>query len=77
MTARGLEIGRFICRLAEKEKLPRTSWVDDHPVGGIAALGWSLGNAFGFSLMANLQLLSPSDAKLLNQYLHTYIAFGG
>jgi hypothetical protein len=76
MTDRAHEIARFICEIIKKEDLPPKRENGDRKAGGVALLGWSLGNAFGFATLANVHTLPSGLQDVLMKYLHTYIAFG-
>lgn len=60
MTARGVEIATFIDNFIRLYNLPGVS--DDGRNGGIAVLGWSLGNAFSIATIASVPTL-PADIK--------------
>jgi len=73
--ARGHEIGRFICGVIEQEHLPSVHHKPDGIVGGVALMGWSLGNSFGIATLAHMGTMRPELSALLQEYIHTYVAF--
>lgn len=74
--ARGQEIGRFIRNIVEKERLPPPRRKPDGGVeGGVALLGWSLGNSFTMALLAHMRSMHPTTATAIQEYLHTYVVF--
>jgi len=74
--ARGHEIGRFICSIVEKEQLPTVNHKPTGIEGGVALVGWSLGNSFGFAMLAHMRTLYPKMVAVLQEFVHTYVAFG-
>jgi hypothetical protein len=73
---RGHEIGRFIYNIIEKEHLPHVKHKATEIEGGVVLMGWSLGNSFGFAMLAHMRSMHPEMAVVLQEYVHTYIAFG-
>jgi len=74
--ARGQEIGRFICSIIVKEHLPPPRSKPDGGIeGGIALLGWSLGNSFAIAMLAHMRTMQPASTAAIQEYVHTYVAF--
>lgn len=71
---RGLEIAKFMNIFIQKHNLPPIS--RDGKSGGVALLGWSLGNAFTLAAISSADML-PADAKTrLGSYLRAVIIQG-
>jgi len=66
LQARGLEMAHFVAALIEKLNLPKPS--EDRTNGGIALIGWSLGNILPMSIMNSITFL-PGETKTRLQLL--------
>ncbi|EJF60558.1 hypothetical protein DICSQDRAFT_155693 [Dichomitus squalens LYAD-421 SS1] len=71
---RGEEIATFIELFIKQNGLPAPS--ADGKTGGVALLGWSLGNAFGVSTIANIQTYATSTQQTLAKYLRGLVLQG-
>ena len=69
---RGLEIATFIERYARENPIVPINGA----TGGFALLGWSLGNAFALSVVANLDALSPSSQSWWKDHFRALILYG-
>ena len=72
--ARGLELATFIETFISKNDIPAPS--SDGKTGGIGVLGWSLGNTFTVSLLANIESYPNSTQTTLAKYLRAAIFQG-
>ncbi|KAH8114765.1 Alpha/Beta hydrolase protein [Phellopilus nigrolimitatus] len=70
---RGLEIARFLVWVISEKKIPRTS--EDGTLGGLALLGWSLGNATTLSFLAHLDSYPREVIIALEPYLKTFFLY--
>ena len=71
---RGQEIATFIATFMQRNSLPPLS--PDGRSGGIALLGWSLGNSFTLATVANVLSYSPVEQNLLASNLRGLIMQG-
>jgi hypothetical protein len=74
--ARGLELITFMDLFIQKHNLPPISEVNGKKTGGVALLGWSLGNASTMPAIAEIANVSESTKVRLNAYLRTLIMLG-
>ncbi|KAK7056283.1 hypothetical protein VNI00_002836 [Paramarasmius palmivorus] len=71
--ARGLELITFMDLFIQEHNLPPISEVNGKKIGGVALLGWSLGNASTMPAIAEIANVSESTKVRLNAYLRTLI----
>ncbi|ESK97797.1 hypothetical protein Moror_17362 [Moniliophthora roreri MCA 2997] len=71
--ARGLELMTFMNVFIQKHDLPPISEVNGSKSGGVALLGWSLGNATTFSAIASISSAPEATRKRFSAYLRTLI----
>ena len=74
LQARGLEIARFLAWVIREKKIPRAS--DDKKEGGLAILGWSLGNLTTMAFMRYLNTYPSDVLEALRPYLRTLFIYG-
>ena len=74
LEARGVEIASFLDGLIDALSLPGPT--DDGKEGGLALMGWSMGNIFTLSTVASVSLLQPQVQTRLQSYLRKLIMFG-
>lgn len=65
-----------IAHLIRIERLPPLADVSGSKSGGVRILGWSAGNVFLFSLLANLERLDKEVNALLERYVTSMIIYG-
>ncbi|KAI0922398.1 hypothetical protein AcV7_005942 [Taiwanofungus camphoratus] len=68
---RGIEIATFIDTFIQQENLPAVS--SDGKSGGVAVLGWSLGNSFTIATIANVDTLPAAVQQRLGSYIRALI----
>ncbi|CCM00689.1 uncharacterized protein FIBRA_02728 [Fibroporia radiculosa] len=75
--ARGLEIASFIAWYIEHEGIPSITFSSggDPVSGGVAVLGWSIGNCTTISMLANADTLPLDVQGLLGRYMRTLIIY--
>ena len=74
---RGLEIARFLCYVITELKIPQASSKNDATSsGGLAIMGWSLGNLFSIAFVANLETYPPEVLRILEHYLKSLFIYG-
>jgi hypothetical protein len=73
---RGAEMARFLAWFIDHENIPPRSDDTNRASGGIALLGWSLGNATTLSMLAFANSLDPGLMQKLEPYLRKVIIFG-
>ncbi|EJD01416.1 uncharacterized protein FOMMEDRAFT_111212 [Fomitiporia mediterranea MF3/22] len=73
MRARGLEIAKFLVWVIKELKIPRAS--EDGTAGGLALLGWSLGNITTIAFLGNLSSFPEDIVQTLEPYLRTFIMY--
>lgn len=71
---RGIEIATFIDTFIQQENLPAVS--SDGKSGGVAVLGWSLGNSFTIATIANVDTLPAAVQQRLGSYIRALIMQG-
>ncbi|KAI1787182.1 hypothetical protein LXA43DRAFT_1030311 [Ganoderma leucocontextum] len=69
--ARGQELATFIETFISQNNIPAPS--SDGKTGGVGVLGWSLGNTFSVSLLANIGTYSNSTQQTLAKYVRATI----
>jgi hypothetical protein len=74
LKARGVEIATFISKFIEKESLPAIT--DNGTGGGIALIGWSLGNSFSLASISHLDALPEEDRTRVGSRLRALIMQG-
>ena len=74
LETRGVEIASFLDGLIDALSLPGPT--DDGKEGGLALMGWSMGNIFTLSTVASVSLLQPQVQTRLQSYLRKLIMFG-
>jgi hypothetical protein len=73
MTGQALELADFIKHLVDRNMVSP----QDGNQGGVAILGWSLGNAYVFDFLSHVTTLPDHElSALVKQYLREYIVFG-
>ena len=72
--ARGLEIARFLVYVVKELKIPPVS--ADKKEGGLAVLGWSLGNVTTLAFLSYLKTYPSEVIQALNSYLRSFFLFG-
>ncbi|KAL5488023.1 hypothetical protein ACEPAI_6131 [Sanghuangporus weigelae] len=73
MRTRGLEIARFLVWLVKELNIPPAS--EDGKSGGIALLGWSLGNITTMAFLGNLSSYAEDITETLEPYLRTFFIY--
>ncbi|KAF8523962.1 hypothetical protein BU17DRAFT_43319, partial [Hysterangium stoloniferum] len=73
LQARGVEMALFVTALIETLNLPKPS--DDHTNGGIALMGWSLGNILPILIMSSIALLPVEMKTRLQLYVRRTILY--
>ncbi|KAI5121420.1 hypothetical protein M0805_006183 [Coniferiporia weirii] len=73
LQARGAEIARFLVRMVVEKNLPRAS--ADGKSGGLALLGWSLGNLTTMAFVSNLDTYPREVLETLEPYLRTFFMY--
>ena len=71
---RGTEIGEFLTQLVKEKNLPPAS--GDGRSGGLALMGWSLGNVTTLAFLRHLRSYPENVLKTLDQYLRTFFIYG-
>ena len=74
MKARGLELARFLVWVIKDQKIPPAS--EDGKTGGLALLGWSLGNITTMAFLGNLKSYPEDIVETLEPYLRTFLIYG-
>lgn len=74
LTARGVELGVFIDQFIQQNSLPLPS--TDGSTGGVAILGWSVGNVVTLSSIANFKALSSEAQSRLATYIRLLVMNG-
>ena len=72
--ARGVELAAFLDGLIDALSLP--GHTSDGKEGGLALMGWSMGNMFTLSTIASVSSLQPQTRTRLQLYLRKFIMFG-
>jgi pimeloyl-ACP methyl ester carboxylesterase len=72
MDARALEFAHLIRILIDRLNLPAA----EHGHGGIAILGWSLGNMYGVDFLARATKLPQDLLAIVKKYIRSYVIFG-
>ncbi|KAI0666397.1 hypothetical protein C8Q78DRAFT_984275 [Trametes maxima] len=73
LRARGIEVANFIDRFIEEKQLPPP--LEGGRDGGVVLIGWSLGCAFVFSALANVDALPGAVKSRLTAYLRAFIMY--
>ncbi|KAH8114764.1 hypothetical protein DFH11DRAFT_1508701 [Phellopilus nigrolimitatus] len=68
---RGLEIARFLVWIISEKKIPQSNGTS----GGLALLGWSLGNVTTLSFLAHLGSYPQEIIATLEPYLRTFCLY--
>ena len=71
---RGLEVAYFLKWIIDEMKIPQAS--EDGKAGGLALMGWSLGNTTTTAFLGHLQTYPPELVKALEPYLRTFFIYG-
>lgn len=71
---RGLEIARFLVWVIRELQIPPISQSGDE--GGLALLGWSLGNITTLAFLSNLRTYPRDIVETLEPYLRTFVMYG-
>ena len=74
LEARGIELAAFLDALIDTLSLPGLT--PDGKEGGLALMGWSMGNMFTLSTIASVSSLEPQIQTRLQSYLRKLIMFG-
>ncbi|EJD05405.1 uncharacterized protein FOMMEDRAFT_79656 [Fomitiporia mediterranea MF3/22] len=72
--ARGLEYARFLCWVIKELNIPRLDPAESS--GGLAFLGWSLGNLTTIAFLAYLDSCPPEIIQTLKPYLKSFFIYG-
>ncbi|GJJ13428.1 hypothetical protein Clacol_007682 [Clathrus columnatus] len=75
LQARAGELARFLVKFIETESIPLKIESPGRASGGLALMGWSLGNVTTLSLLAFANTLDPSMMNTLDAYLRKFIIF--
>lgn len=70
------DIAFLIARLIKSEGLPAPIEIGGTKLGGVSILGWSGGNAFLLSLLANISALDEDIATVLGQHVTYALIYG-
>lgn len=76
LQSRAEEVAKFLVKLIEIEGIPVKVETPGRASGGIALLGWSLGNVFTVSLLALANNFDPAIQTRLQPYLRKLIILG-
>ena len=71
---RGLETAYFLKWIIDEMKIPRAS--EDGKAGGLALMGWSLGNATTIAFLRYLKTYPSELVAALEPYLRTFFIYG-
>lgn len=74
MKARGIELGIFMDKFMQQNNIPALS--ADGRAGGAAVIGWSVGNIFTLSTIANIHALPEDVQARLASRIHTLVMQG-
>lgn len=74
LKACGVELALFLDGLIDNLSLPAPSIKENE--GGLAIMGWSLGNVIPLSTVASVSALKPQVQTQLQSYLRRLIVFG-
>lgn len=66
------EIAEFLVHIIKEYQIPATS----PSGGGLALMGWSLGNILPLAFLANADAYAPEHVELLGRYLRTVVLHG-
>ncbi|KAL5510980.1 hypothetical protein ACEPAG_3699 [Sanghuangporus baumii] len=75
LRARGLEIARFLVWVIREKNIPRASSSADGREGGLAVLGWSLGNLITMAFMRYLKSYPSEVVEAIRPYLRTFYIY--
>ncbi|KAF9484142.1 alpha/beta-hydrolase [Pholiota conissans] len=67
LNSQGALLALFVDAVIQKHSIPEA--------GGIAILGWSMGNIFPMAMLAAMHTLPPDSKERLKRYLRSYICF--
>ncbi|KAH8100450.1 hypothetical protein DFH11DRAFT_1671389 [Phellopilus nigrolimitatus] len=73
LRARGLEIARFLIYVISEKKIPRAS--PDGTAGGLALMGWSLGNVTAMAFLRHLNSYPSDVVDAIEPYLRTFFIY--
>ncbi|KAI5117179.1 hypothetical protein M0805_008158 [Coniferiporia weirii] len=73
LRARGLEIARFLVWVISEKMIPRAS--ADGLTGGLALMGWSLGNLTAMAFLRHLGTFPSDIINTLEPYLKTFFIY--
>ncbi|KAL5498105.1 hypothetical protein ACEPAH_2235 [Sanghuangporus vaninii] len=73
LQARGLEIARFLVWVIKEKNIPRAN--ADGKEGGLAVLGWSLGNLITMAFMRYLKTYPSEIVETIRPYLRTFYIY--
>ncbi|THH03872.1 hypothetical protein EW145_g5939 [Phellinidium pouzarii] len=73
LKARGLEIARFLVWVITEKKIPQIS--ADGTSGGLAVLGWSLGNVTTMAFLSYLSTYPQEVIETLGPFLRTFFIY--
>lgn len=76
LRARGLEVARFLLWVIREKKIPQASADADGARGGLALLGWSLGNVTTMAFLRHLRSFPSDIVDALAPYLRTFFIYG-
>ncbi len=74
--ALGLQISAFLVHIIKKCDIPKFTEENGKKKGGLALLGWSLGNLVSMSMLGNAGTLPDDTKDFLERYLRTVVMYG-
>lgn len=74
LRARGLELAQFLIWMIREKKIPKAS--ANGREGGLALLGWSLGNVTTMAFLRHFETFPKDVAETIEPYLRTLIIYG-
>ncbi|THG96355.1 hypothetical protein EW026_g5466 [Hermanssonia centrifuga] len=73
--ALGLQISAFLVHIIKKCDIPKFTEENGKKKGGLALLGWSLGNLVSMSMLGNAGTLPDDTKDFLERYLRTVVMY--
>lgn len=71
---RGSEVAQFLANVVKEKDIPPAS--EDGKSGGLAIMGWSLGNVTTMAFLRHLESYPEAVLSTLDKYLRTFFIYG-